>query len=128
MNNISNGMSDHVRGNNRPSRKNNNNHRRQQKPSNNRRNNNGGGSNISSSNAHNARNKYLDKAKEAMSYGDRVMAENFFQHADHYARIIIENEGRNAISEYDRNRSNSPEAPVAPVISTAEPQQQVATE
>jgi hypothetical protein len=34
--------------------------------------------------------KYITKAKEAKSSGDRVSAENLFQHAEHYKRLIIE--------------------------------------
>lgn len=32
--------------------------------------------------------KYLSLARDASSAGDRVMAENYFQHADHYYRIL----------------------------------------
>jgi len=53
---------------------------------------NGGGrrnSGENNGNASSARNKYLDKAKEALSSGDRVAAESYFQHADHYNRILV---------------------------------------
>ena len=39
-----------------------------------------------------SRDRYLDKAKSALASGDRVGAENFFQHAEHYARMISEKE------------------------------------
>lgn len=32
--------------------------------------------------------KYLALAKDAASSGDRVLAENYFQHAEHYQRLI----------------------------------------
>jgi|TARA_B110000438_G_C15639456_1_gene574615 hypothetical protein len=32
--------------------------------------------------------KYSNLAKEAMSSGDKTSSENYFQHADHYMRII----------------------------------------
>ena len=32
--------------------------------------------------------KYSNLAKEAMSSGDQTSSENYFQHADHYMRII----------------------------------------
>ncbi|WP_421787819.1 DUF4167 domain-containing protein [Hyphobacterium sp.] len=32
--------------------------------------------------------KYMQLARDASSSGDRVMAENYFQHADHYFRIV----------------------------------------
>ena len=35
--------------------------------------------------------KYLILAKNALSSGDRIQAEYYFQHADHYSRIIVEN-------------------------------------
>jgi hypothetical protein len=34
--------------------------------------------------------KYLQLARDANSSGDRVMAENYLQHAEHYYRIIAE--------------------------------------
>ena len=36
--------------------------------------------------------KYLIMAKNALSSGDRIQAEYYFQFADHYSRIMIENE------------------------------------
>lgn len=38
-------------------------------------------------NFENKRDQYLMKAKEALSAGDKVEAENWFQHADHYFRM-----------------------------------------
>ena len=31
--------------------------------------------------------KYTELAKEALSNGDKILSENYFQHADHFARI-----------------------------------------
>ena len=31
--------------------------------------------------------KYTELAKEALSNGDKIMSENYFQHADHFIRI-----------------------------------------
>ena len=40
--------------------------------------------------------KYNTLAKEALSSGDRVLSENYLQHADHFMRIIeIKNLGQN---------------------------------
>lgn len=39
-------------------------------------------------NAHQVMEKYLAMARDASSQGDRVMAENFYQHAEHYFRLI----------------------------------------
>ena len=32
--------------------------------------------------------KYVDLAREALSNGDKILSENYFQHADHFIRII----------------------------------------
>ena len=36
------------------------------------------------------REKYLGQAKDALAAGDRVMAEYYFQHADHCYRMMVE--------------------------------------
>ena len=42
----------------------------------------------SNQNAEKLVEKYNALAKEALSSGDRVLSENYFQHADHFIRII----------------------------------------
>lgn len=37
-----------------------------------------------------AREKYLAQARDAMAAGDRVLAENYLQHADHCWRMMME--------------------------------------
>ena len=32
--------------------------------------------------------KYKDLAKEAISNGDKILSENYLQHADHFARVL----------------------------------------
>ncbi|MFP4098121.1 MAG: DUF4167 domain-containing protein [Alphaproteobacteria bacterium] len=44
--------------------------------------------------AHQVAEKYLALAKDAHSAGDSIVAENYFQHAEHYIRIINENNGK----------------------------------
>ena len=34
--------------------------------------------------------KYNDLAREALSGGDKILSENYFQHADHFTRILNE--------------------------------------
>lgn len=46
--------------------------------------------------------KYLALARDASSAGDRIMAENYFQHAEHYYRIMSANSGGE-----DRNNQNN---------------------
>ena len=43
--------------------------------------------------------KYNDLAREALSVGDKIMSENYFQHADHFTRIMNEKEN------YKKNKS-----------------------
>ena len=38
--------------------------------------------------------KYLQLARDATSAGDRVMAENYLQHAEHYYRILMAQGGQ----------------------------------
>jgi len=45
--------------------------------------------------------KYLILARDAKSSGDIVLAESYFQHAEHYARILIEN------GKFDKNSSSN---------------------
>jgi len=39
-------------------------------------------------NAQQLMDKYLTLARDAASQGDRIAAENYFQHADHYYRVV----------------------------------------
>jgi len=34
--------------------------------------------------------KYNDLAREALSKGDKILSENYFQHAEHFTRIVNE--------------------------------------
>ena len=36
--------------------------------------------------------KYNNLAREALSSGDKILSENYFQHADHFTRILTEQE------------------------------------
>ena len=36
--------------------------------------------------------KYNNLAREALSTGDKILSENYFQHADHFTRILREKE------------------------------------
>lgn len=39
-------------------------------------------------NAHQVLERYLALARDATSQGDRISAENYYQHAEHYFRVI----------------------------------------
>ena len=50
---------------------------------------------IPSRNNHNASKlieKYNNLAREALSGGDKILSENYFQHADHFTRVLNEQE------------------------------------
>ncbi len=36
--------------------------------------------------------KYNNLAREALSNGDKILSENYFQHADHFTRVLSERE------------------------------------
>ena len=50
--------------------------------------------------------KYTDLAREALSNGDKILSENYFQHADHFIRIQSEKE-KNRIVQNDANKINN---------------------
>ena len=47
--------------------------------------------------------KYNNLAREALSSGDKIMSENYFQHADHFKRIINEQESLKKARSNDTN-------------------------
>ena len=50
---------------------------------------------VSGRNNHNASKlieKYNNLAREALSTGDKILSENYFQHADHFTRVLSERE------------------------------------
>ena len=53
--------------------------------------------------------KYKSLAKDALSSGDRVLAENYFQHADHYLRLINERQGVKTAEAGDVKDTSAPE-------------------
>ena len=61
-------------------------------------------------NNHNAQKlieKYNDLAREASSNGDKILSENYFQHADHFTRILNEQENLKKI-KYAENKIIDP--------------------
>lgn len=47
--------------------------------------------------------KYNKLASEALAAGDRILAENYFQHADHFARMMPPPEEIKSISEENKD-------------------------
>jgi hypothetical protein len=63
------------------------------------------------------RNKYLGMAKEALQNGNRVEAENYFQHAEHYSKMLsaamaTRREREEAQDTPENRRSNGYDRPV----------------
>ena len=64
--------------------------------------------NLPSRNNHNAPKlieKYNDLAREALSKGDKILSENYFQHADHFTRILAEKENLKLSREKDNKNT-----------------------
>ena len=59
--------------------------------------------------------KYNNLAREALSNGDKILSENYFQHADHFTRILNEQESqrkaRFSESKSDENNLGAEEIP-----------------
>ena len=55
--------------------------------------------------------KYNDLAREALSNGDKILSENYLQHADHFTRILNERESfkkeRNLEEKSDQNEKEA---------------------
>ena len=47
--------------------------------------------------------KYSNLAREALSNGDKILSENYFQHADHFTRIQSEQENIRKSKHSDNN-------------------------
>ena len=50
--------------------------------------------------------KYNDLAREAQSNGDKILSENYLQHADHFTRILNERESFRR-EKYSENKSEN---------------------
>ena len=53
--------------------------------------------------------KYNDLAREALSNGDKILSENYLQHADHFTRILNERESFRKEKFYEINSQNNSE-------------------
>ena len=59
---------------------------------------------VPSRNNHNASNlveKYNNLAREALTNGDKILSESYFQHADHFKRILKEQERNRIVKKTD---------------------------
>ncbi len=81
--------------------------------------------------------KYNNLAREALSSGDKILSENYFQHADHFTRIMNEQESfkktrysPNTGEEKDLkniNKSDSEAKPEEPETKTVNEKEEVET-
>ena len=54
--------------------------------------------------------KYNNLAREALSTGDKILSENYFQHADHFTRVMSEKEiQRKTFNKSSLEETNSSE-------------------
>ena len=53
--------------------------------------------------------KYNDLAREALLKGDKILSENYFQHADHFARVLSEKEDAKLSRAIDNQNHNKVE-------------------
>ena len=59
--------------------------------------------------------KYNDLAREALLKGDKILSENYFQHADHFARVLSEKEDAKLSRAIDNQNHNKVETEAASV-------------
>ena len=55
--------------------------------------------------------KYSNLAREALSSGDKILSENYFQHADHFTRILNEKENFKKTNNFNENSINLDSSP-----------------
>ena len=53
--------------------------------------------------------KYNDLAREALSNGDKILSENYLQHADHFTRVLNEKESYRREKNSENKSENSPQ-------------------
>ena len=51
--------------------------------------------------------KYNNLAREALSGGDKILSENYFQHADHFTRILNEQESNRKSKFSDKIKTSN---------------------
>ena len=51
--------------------------------------------------------KYSNLAREALSSGDKILSENYFQHADHFTRILNDQDAQKKLNATSNDIDNS---------------------
>ncbi len=50
--------------------------------------------------------KYSNLAREALSSGDKILSENYFQHADHFTRILNDQDAQKKLNSTNNEVAN----------------------
>ena len=76
--------------------------------------------------------KYNNLAREALSSGDKILSENYFQHADHFTRILNEQESfrkaQNSSKTEENNKELNDGSRVDEEVKKEEPENKVVNE
>ena len=51
--------------------------------------------------------KYSNLAREALSTGDKILSENYFQHADHFTRVLNDQDAQKKLNSTNNDAVNS---------------------
>ena len=51
--------------------------------------------------------KYSNLAREALSTGDKILSENYFQHADHFTRILNDQDAQRKLNSINNETTKS---------------------
>ena len=51
--------------------------------------------------------KYSNLAREALSSGDKILSENYFQHADHFTRVLSDQDAQKKLNSTNNDVVNS---------------------
>ena len=51
--------------------------------------------------------KYSNLAREALSGGDKILSENYFQHADHFTRILNDQDAQRKLNSINNETTKS---------------------
>jgi len=58
--------------------------------------------------------KYSNLAREALSTGDKILSENYFQHADHFTRVLNDQDAQKKVNSANNDPSKSQQNIVEP--------------
>ena len=67
--------------------------------------------------------KYNNLAREALSIGDKIMSENYFQHADHFSRVLNDQEiykKSKSLENYNKNTQDIKETQKENILENVE--------